>query len=176
MTMPDLDRRDQPTMRAIVTPLGSFMFGPHRLPAAIGRGGIRPDKREGDGATPTGPLPLRRVLYRPDRQPAPKAMVPVSPLVVSDGWCDDPAHVDYNRSVRLPIDCSAEALWRDDAIYDIIGVLGWNDDPVQPARGSAIFLHVARDDFSATEGCVALALPDLVMVLASGLTEILVTA
>ncbi len=78
--------------------------------------------------------------------------------------------------VELPINASAEALWRDDAVYDIIGVLGWNDDPVQPGRGSAIFLHLARPDFSPTEGCVALAPDDLRHVLAMGLTEIVVTA
>ena len=76
----------------------------------------------------------------------------------------------------MPIHASAEALWRDDAIYDIIGVLGWNDAPVQPGLGSAIFLHLARDDFAPTDGCVALAPADLRHVLAQGLTEILVTA
>ena len=93
---------------------------------------------------PPALLPLRTVLYRPDRLPAPVCAVPVQPLTPHDGWCDDPAHPAYNRPVRLPINASAEALWRDDAVYDIIGVLGWNDDPVQPGRGSAIFLHVAR--------------------------------
>ena len=94
----------------------------------------------------------------------------------TDGWCDDPGHPAYNRPVRLPINASAEALWRDDALYDIIGVLGWNDDPVVPGRGSAIFLHVARPDYAPTEGCIALALDDLRRVLALGLTEIVVRA
>ena len=39
-------------------------------------------------------------------------------------------------------------------------------------RGSAIFLHVARPDFAPTEGCVALALPDLLRLLAEGLTAL----
>jgi hypothetical protein len=34
---------------------------------------------------------------------------------------DDPAHPNYNMQVRLPLDGSAEVLWRDDAVYDIIG-------------------------------------------------------
>jgi L,D-peptidoglycan transpeptidase YkuD (ErfK/YbiS/YcfS/YnhG family) len=162
-------------MRAIVTPDGKFTLGTESFRAALGYGGIRSDKREGDGATPTGLLPLREVLYRPDRLQAPASAVPVKPLSPSDGWCDDPTHPAYNRPVRLPINASAEALWRDDAVYDIIGVLGWNDDPVLPGRGSAIFLHLARPDFSPTEGCIALAPDHLRHVLARGLTEILVT-
>ena len=86
-----------------------------------------------------------------------------------------PAHPAYNLPVRHPFEASAEALWRDDAVYDIIGILGWNDDPVQPGRGSAIFLHPARADYAPTEGCIALALDDLRHVLSLGLTEILVT-
>lgn len=162
-------------MRAIVTSAGILTLGTETFRAAIGRGGIRSDKREGDGGTPTGLLPLRTVFYRPDRQPAPGCAVPVRALAPHDGWCDDPAHPSYNRLVRLPIDASAEALWRDeDGVYDIIGELGWNDDPVRPGRGSAIFLHVARPDYAPTEGCIALAPDDLIAVLAKGLSEILV--
>jgi L,D-peptidoglycan transpeptidase YkuD (ErfK/YbiS/YcfS/YnhG family) len=162
-------------MRAIVTLNGILTLGTERYRAAIGRGGGRADKREGDGATPIGPLPLRQVLYRPDRGTAPVCAVPVDALSPHDGWCDDPAHAAYNQRVRLPIDASAEALWRDDPVYDIIGVLGWNDAPVLPGHGSAIFLHLARPDFAPTDGCVALAPNDLRQVLAAGLTEIVVT-
>jgi L,D-peptidoglycan transpeptidase YkuD (ErfK/YbiS/YcfS/YnhG family) len=98
--------------------------------------------------------------------------VPVAPIAPDDGWCDDPARAEYNRPVRLPIAASAEALWRDDNVYDIIGVLGWNDSPPIAGRGSAIFLHIARPDYTPTEGCVALSASDLRHVLASGLTEI----
>jgi len=163
-------------MRAIVTPNGFLSIGTETFRAALGRGGVRADKREGDGATPIALLPLRRVLYRPDRGWAPLCAVPVETIAPGDGWCDDPAHPAYNRPVHLPIDASAEALWMVDPVYDIIGILGWNDDPIRPGFGSAIFLHVARDDYAPTEGCVALALPDLRHVLAAGLTELLVTA
>jgi len=142
--------------------------------AACGRGGLRADKHEGDGATPLGVLPLRQVLYRPDRLAPPLSAMPVQSLTPTDGWCDDPAHSDYNMLVRLSLNASAEVLWRDDALYDIIGVLGWNDRPVRPGLGSAIFLHVARPDFAATEGCVVLSLDDLRRALATGLTEIVV--
>ena len=143
---------------------------------AIGKGGRRVDKREGDGATPTGLLPLRRLLYRADRLAPPRGAVPVAPIAPDDGWCDDPAHADYNTQIRLPHTARHEELWRADPIYDVIGVLGWNDSPVMRGRGSAIFLHLARPGFSPTEGCIALERRDLLRVLADGLTAIEVMA
>ena len=38
---------------------GWLMAGSQALPVALGRGGIKADKREGDGATPRGSRPLR---------------------------------------------------------------------------------------------------------------------
>jgi len=139
---------------------------------AIGKGGRRADKREGDGATPIGLLPLRRLLYRADRLAPPRAAVPLAPIAPNDGWCDDPFCVDYNTQIHLPHSARHEILWRADAIYDVIGVLGWNDAPVVRGRGSAIFLHLARPGFSPTEGCVALEQRDLLRILAQGLTAI----
>ncbi len=160
---------------AIVQPEGRLVYQGRAFRAALGRGGIRQDKREGDGATPMGVLPLRRVLYRADRVARPECAVAVEPLAPDDGWSDDPAHPDYNRMIRLPHPARHEALWRDDGVYDLIGVLGWNDRPVIRDRGSAIFLHVARPEFAPTEGCVALALPDLRDLLAAGVTGLIVS-
>jgi L,D-peptidoglycan transpeptidase YkuD (ErfK/YbiS/YcfS/YnhG family) len=146
-----------------------------RMRVAIGRGGITADKREGDGATPTGLLKLRRVLFRADRVAPPACGVPREPIAPDDGWCDDPASIHYNRMIRLPHPARHETLWRADPLYDVVGVLGWNDDPAVAHRGSAIFLHVARPDYAPTEGCIALALPDLLTVLKAGLTAIMVS-
>ncbi|MEJ0018099.1 MAG: L,D-transpeptidase family protein [Acetobacteraceae bacterium] len=163
-------------MQALVHPDGRLILRGLVFRAALGHGGVRLDKQEGDGATPAGLLPLRRVLYRADRVRAPECAVPVEPIAPTDGWCDDPAERDYNRMIRLPHDGRFEELWRRDALYDVIGVLGWNDSPVERRRGSAIFLHVARPDYGPTEGCIALALGDLRQVLAAGTTELLVLA
>jgi L,D-peptidoglycan transpeptidase YkuD (ErfK/YbiS/YcfS/YnhG family) len=160
-------------MQALVHPDGRLVVGGLVFRCALGRGGVRNDKQEGDGATPTGLLPLRRVLYRADRLASPECAVPAEPIAPADGWCDDPSHADYNRMVRLPHEGSCEELWRQDAVYDLVGVLGWNDTPVQRGRGSAIFLHVARPDYAPTEGCVALALADLRRLLGAGLTELM---
>jgi L,D-peptidoglycan transpeptidase YkuD (ErfK/YbiS/YcfS/YnhG family) len=119
-------------------------------------------KREGDGATPAGSFPFRRALWRPDRWPAPPpTRLPLAALDPDDGWCDDPGDPAYNRAVRLPHPARHERMWRDDALYDLVLVIGHNDDPPLPGAGSAIFVHVARADLAPTEGCVALARADL---------------
>ena len=164
----------QPPVQAIVGRDGFLRLSGQIFRCALGRGGVRTDKQEGDGATPAGVLPLRRVFYRADCGPPPDCAVPIEPLAPDDGWCDDPTHADYNRMVRLPHDARCEELWRTGGLYDLIGVLGWNDAPVVRGRGSAIFLHVARPDYAPTEGCVALALVDLRRVLALGVTEVVV--
>ncbi|TWB22430.1 L,D-transpeptidase-like protein [Nitrospirillum amazonense] len=134
---------------------------PQAAACVIGRGGVIQDKREGDGGTPVGCFPLRRVLYRPDRVPAPVTALPVAPLAPDEGWCDDPSHPDYNRPVTLPFFASHEVMWRDDHVYDVVVVLGHNDDPPVPGLGSAIFMHLARPDRAATAGCTALDPADL---------------
>ena len=161
-------------MLAVVTADGHLTIGAETFRAALGRGGVRSDKQEGDGATPLAAMPLRQVLYRPDRGAPPICAVPLEALSPHDGWCDDPTYPAYNQRVRLPIHARGEKLWRDDPVYDIIGVLGWNDAPVRRGRGSAIFLHIARQDFAPTDGCIALARGDLRRTLALGLTELLV--
>ena len=144
---------------------GCAAWGAHVFRATLGRAGLVRAKREGDHATPVGQFLMREVLYRPDRVSAPRTRLPFRSLAPQDGWCDDPADSRYNRRVRLPYPARAESLWREDRLYDLIVPLGYNDDPVVPGLGSAIFLHVARADFASTEGCIALALDDLLSVL-----------
>jgi L,D-peptidoglycan transpeptidase YkuD (ErfK/YbiS/YcfS/YnhG family) len=138
------------------------------MQCALGRAGVVPAalKTEGDGASPAGLWPLRRVLWRADRLAAPPTRLPAAAIRQGDGWCDDPADPNYNRPVSWPYHASAERLWREDGVYDLIVVLGYNDAPVRPQRGSAIFVHVARPGFSPTEGCVALAASELLTLLA----------
>lgn len=135
---------------------------------ALGRSGViaAADKREGDGASPIGTWPIRRVLYRPDRLSAPVTALPLSALRPQDGWCDAPGDPSYNQPVILPYPASAEHMWRDDEVYDVVVILGHNDDPVVSGMGSAIFLHLARPDWRPTEGCVAVTRPDLEQLLA----------
>jgi L,D-peptidoglycan transpeptidase YkuD (ErfK/YbiS/YcfS/YnhG family) len=135
---------------------GSLAAGPLCMPCALGRGGLVVGKREGDGATPIGRWPLREVYYRPDRVCRPQTRLTVRPIRPDGGWCDAPADPNYNRPVRHPYAASAEHLWRQDRLYDLVLVVGYNDRPRRRGRGSAIFLHVAQDDLAPTAGCVAL--------------------
>jgi L,D-peptidoglycan transpeptidase YkuD (ErfK/YbiS/YcfS/YnhG family) len=128
---------------------------------AIGPAGIARKISEGDGVTPLGVFSLREAFYRADRVAKPTSILPVRAIARDDGWCDAPDDRNYNRLVKLPYPASAETLWREDHVYDLVAVIGFNDDPVTPGKGSAIFLHLARPDYTPTAGCVALAENDL---------------
>lgn len=148
---------------------GFLDIGPRRVRCALGKGGVKPaaEKREGDLASPAGVWPIRRVLYRPDKGGAPTTALPVQALAPDDGWCDAPGEADYNRPIKLPHAGSFEKMWRDDGLYDLVVVLGHNDDPPVAPMGSCIFLHLARPGYLPTEGCVAVAREDMEELLAA---------
>jgi len=124
--------------------------------AVCGKGGVRADKREGDGASPAGTFPLLYGYYRADRVSPPQSGLRMTALQSDDGWVDDPADPNYNRPVKLPYAAHHEELWLANGLYDILVVIGYNTGPVVPGAGSAIFLHVARPDLHPTEGCIAI--------------------
>ncbi|MBL8628556.1 MAG: L,D-transpeptidase family protein [Rhodospirillaceae bacterium] len=158
-------------MNLIVTPdpekptRGTLMCNGVAYPCALGRSGVSLEKREGDGATPVGTFALRRVFFRAERLEEPETQLPVTQTDPNDGWCDAPGNTAYNQLVRMEFPDSAEYLWRDDHVYDVIVVIGYNDAPIVPGKGSAIFMHVAKPDYAPTEGCVALKVDDLLAVL-----------
>jgi L,D-peptidoglycan transpeptidase YkuD (ErfK/YbiS/YcfS/YnhG family) len=133
-----------------VLSVGPFLF----LPCAIGRKGIGVKQREGDSITPLGQYKITAWFHRIGqlKQCSTGCRI-ISPKT---GWCDDPNSFAYNRKVSLPFRFGAESLWREDALYDIIGVINFNMRPRIRGRGSAIFLHVAGTGFPPTAGCVAL--------------------
>jgi L,D-peptidoglycan transpeptidase YkuD (ErfK/YbiS/YcfS/YnhG family) len=144
---------------------GQIDIAGKRYACAVGKGGIGPDKREGDHKTPAGSFAMRGCYYRPDRLADLRTGLPLTALCPDDGWCDDPAHPSYNTPVKLPFAASHEVLWREDHCYDLIIPLGYNDHPVVPGKGSAIFLHCMHDSGRATEGCIAMRKEDLLAVL-----------
>lgn len=129
--------------------------------AALGRSGVRALKREGDGATPLGRFPIQQILYRADRVRRPHTKLPVRAIRDGDAWCEKPADRNYNRLVKLSPGSNADRLKRADHLYDLILVLGYNDRPRIRGRGSAIFMHLPRDGYAPTAGCIALAKRDL---------------
>jgi len=146
----------------IVGPAGVARFRGRHLPCAIGRGGIRGDKREGDGATPVGIWHIESGYYRADRIARPGGAIPLIPTGSRDGWSDDPSDAaSYNGPVTLPYPCSHERMRRGDSLYDLVLVLDHNRHPPVPGEGSAIFVHCWRAPRYPTAGCLAFAPPVL---------------
>jgi L,D-peptidoglycan transpeptidase YkuD (ErfK/YbiS/YcfS/YnhG family) len=145
---------------------GWLTAGPLRIPVALGRGGIRRDKREGDGGTPAGRFKLVRLWWRADRGPRPRTLLPIRRIAPQNGWCEDPSDRRYNRPIRLQRSDAGDRLRRDDALYDLIIELDHNTRPRIAGRGSAVFVHVARQGFGPTAGCVSLEAKRLRLVLA----------
>lgn len=144
---------------------GNMQLGNETISVSLGRAGIVANKREGDGGTPAGRFAFRHIRYRKDRLAEPQTALTCYPIEPLDGWSDDIRDPDYNRLVHHPAEgkrtFSAEHLWREDHLYDIVIVIGHNDSPPVPGKGSAVFCHLMRGDFEPTEGCVAMALEDM---------------
>ena len=157
---------------------GLLRCGQLVFPCALGRTGVTHFKREGDGATPAGRYRLLSLYMRPDRGVRPRTALPLLVMRKNDGWCEDARHGRYNCPIRLPSSAGHETMWRDDRLYDLVGILDWNFSPRVRGRGSAIFLHLCREELRPTAGCIALRLGDLRLLLANSGpgTEIIVAA
>jgi L,D-peptidoglycan transpeptidase YkuD (ErfK/YbiS/YcfS/YnhG family) len=144
---------------------GVLLAGSHAIPVVLGRANIAADKREGDGATPYGRYRLTRLWWRADRLPRPHTALPVRRIDPALAWCEDPADRRYNRPFKRSANEPGDRLWRDDHLYDLVIEISHNTRPRVAGRGSAVFVHLARPDRSATAGCVALAGKDLLRLL-----------
>ena len=136
-----------------------WLYGPGAfkpMQVALGRGGIKASKREGDGGTPAGRFRPVRLWWRPDRLPRPRTLLPVRGIGGNDAWCEDPTDRRYNRAFRRSANEPGDRLRRDDGLYDLIVEIDHNTRPRVAGRGSAVFIHVARDGFAPTAGCVGL--------------------
>ena len=135
---------------------GWLTIGGQAIPVALGRGGIIANKREGDGGTPRGTFHPRRLWWRADRHRRPRTFLPARAIRPEDAWCEDPHSRHYNRPVRLDRDHIGDRLTRDDHLYDFVVEIDHNTNPRIAGRGSAVFLHLARENFSPTAGCVSM--------------------
>lgn len=135
---------------------GWLTAGGQTIPVALGSSGIRANKREGDGGTPKGTFRPLRLWWRADRHPRPATFLPVRVIGPEDAWCEDPSDRHYNQPVRLSSNQGGDRLRRDDHLYDFIIEIDHNTKPRIAGRGSAVFLHLARKDFSPTAGCVSM--------------------
>jgi L,D-peptidoglycan transpeptidase YkuD (ErfK/YbiS/YcfS/YnhG family) len=135
---------------------GWLTAGGQTIPVALGRGGIRANKREGDGGTPKGSFRPRQLWWRADRHPRPRTFLPIRAIGPEDAWCEDPSSRHYNQPIRLDRGRDGDRLQRDDQLYDFIVEIDHNSSPRIAGRGSAVFLHLARGNFGPTAGCVSM--------------------
>jgi len=161
-TLANLSLRTRPGNRR----QGWLLAGGRYTKVALGRSGIKANKREGDGATPAGRYRLVRVWWRPDRLPRPRTLLPTRPITRLDGWCEDPSDKRYNRAIRISPGQPGDRLWRSDDLYDLILEIDHNKRPRVSGRGSAVFVHVARAELAPTAGCISMPVKTLRQLLA----------
>lgn len=145
---------------------GILLAGRQAIAVVLGRAGILANKREGDGATPRGRFRLLRLWWRADRSPRPQTFLPAQRIERTLAWCENPDDRRYNRPFWRSANETGDGLWRHDHLYDLVIEISHNTRPRVAGRGSAVFVHVARPDRSATAGCVALGAADLRRLLA----------
>jgi L,D-peptidoglycan transpeptidase YkuD (ErfK/YbiS/YcfS/YnhG family) len=133
---------------------------------ALGRSGTKASKREGDGATPVGRFRPVRLWWRADRLTRPRVFLPIRRIGPNDAWCEDPHHRRYNQAFQRSANEPGDRLRRTDGLYDLIVEIDHNVRPRVAGRGSAVFIHVAREGFTPTAGCIALTKRDLLRLLA----------
>ena len=149
----------------IVKKTGYIEYKNFEFKCALGKNGIKKKIKEGDNITPKGTFKIKTVYYRQDKVKNILTSIKIQKIKKNMGWCDDPRSATYNKSINLPNKYSYERLYRKDNIYDLIIVLNYNMSPVIKNKGSAIFIHVANNNYNPTRGCVALSKIDLLKIL-----------
>jgi L,D-peptidoglycan transpeptidase YkuD (ErfK/YbiS/YcfS/YnhG family) len=149
----------------IVRKSGYLKYKNLEFRCALGKDGIRKKTKEGDNITPVGIFKITTIYYRHDKIKKIKTSIKKIKIKKNMGWCDDPGSNFYNQQIKLPSEFSYEKLYRNDRVYDILAVLNYNVNPVRKNKGSAIFIHVAKNNYEPTAGCVAVKKADLIKLL-----------
>ena len=140
----------------IVKKTGRLQYKNLNFRCALGKAGIKRKMKEGDNITPKGTFKITKIYYRPDKIKNIKTSVRKIKIKKNMGWCDDPNSIHYNKQIKLPSKFSHEKLYRKDNLYDLFLVLNYNTNPVIKNKGSAIFLHITKNSYKKTKGCIAL--------------------
>ncbi len=143
----------------------SLTYNDYKVKCSVGKRGIGVKKREGDLITPIGTFKITKLLYRKDRLKNLKTCLKKTIINKTMGWCDDARSKSYNKLIRSPFKFTFEKLFRKDNMYDILLVLNFNMSPIKKHKGSAIFIHVAKDNYKKTKGCIAIKKKDLIFLL-----------
>ena len=140
----------------IIKKSGYLQYKNLKFRCALGKAGVKKKEKEGDNITPKGTFKITKMYYRPDKIKNIISLVKKIKIKNNMGWCDDPSSNLYNRQIKLPNKFSHEKLYRKDNLYDLILVLNYNINPIIKYKGSAIFIHVAKNSYKKTKGCIAL--------------------
>ena len=140
----------------IVKKSGYLKYKNLKFRCALGKGGVKKKIIEGDNITPRGTFKIIKIYYRPDKIKKIKTLIKKIKIKKNMGWCDDPNSDFYNKQIKLPTKLSHEKLYRNDNLYDLIAVLNYNTNPIIKSKGSAIFIHIAKNSYKKTKGCIAL--------------------
>ena len=138
-----------------------LVFRGKKYKSVIGANGLTRNKVEGDLSTPCGSFKIESIMYRDDKVKGLTSSLPLYKIRKNDGWCDDVNHPSYNKRIQFPFAYSAEQLYREDSLYDMVCVLNYNTSNIVKGKGSAIFLHVASTELDPTAGCIAMVKGDL---------------
>ena len=146
----------------IINKSGYLKYNDIKFKCALGKSGIRKKRTEGDNITPKGTFKIIKIYYRKDRIKKINSVFKIIEIKKNMGWCDDPESKKYNQLIKLPSKYRHEKLFRNDRIYDLMIVLNYNMSPVIKNKGSAIFIHIAKNNYNKTKGCIALKKKDLI--------------
>jgi len=146
----------------IINKSGYLKYKNIKFKCALGKSGIRKKRTEGDNITPKGTFKIIKIYYRKDRIKKINSVFKIIEIKKNMGWCDDPESKKYNQLIKLPSKYRHEKLFRNDRIYDLMIVLNYNMSPVIKNKGSAIFIHIAKNNYNKTKGCIALKKKDLI--------------
>ena len=149
----------------IVKKSGYLKYKNFKYRCALGKAGVNKKIKEGDGITPKGVFKITKIYYRADKIKIIKTNIKKIKITKNMGWCDDPLSRFYNRQIKLPSKFSHENLHRNDDLYDLVAVINYNTNPIIKNKGSAIFIHVAKNSYRKTRGCIALKKKDLINIL-----------
>jgi L,D-peptidoglycan transpeptidase YkuD (ErfK/YbiS/YcfS/YnhG family) len=140
----------------IVKKSGYLKYKNLKFRCALGKAGVKKKTMEGDSITPKGIFKIIKIYYRSDKIKTIETLIKKNKIKKNMGWCDDPKSRSYNQQIKLPTKYSHEKLYRNDNLYDLIAVLNYNINPIIKNKGSAIFLHIAKNSYQKTKGCIAL--------------------
>ena len=140
----------------IINKSGHLKYKDHKYKCALGKSGIGNKKTEGDNITPKGVFNIVKIYYRKDRIKGLFSKFKLIEVTKRIGWCNDPKNKKYNQPIKLPAKFNHEILYRRDNIYDLILVLNYNMKPTIKNKGSAIFIHITKNNYKKTAGCIAL--------------------